>query len=517
MVTKLATISLRSLHLTPAVRVSLGLSSLLVAIVLVLDIIFEVIPDQTSLLRQVRERTSENLAIVIAVVLRSDDSKPLFKILHEAIARETQILSIAVRRENGVIVAQAGDHSHHWAAAPNERSSLDHIRVPLLIGNERWGDVEISFRSATPHTLIEWLRQPSVFLILTLGLSGFVLFALYLRRVLEHLDPSTVIPDRVRQAFDSFSEGVMVVDPAGRIMLANAAFRSWVHSDSGNLHGRRAHEIPWLKDALPGDQKKHPWMIAMGQRRPEKGEYLEFKKEGGEEVRTIVNCAPILDGRGNVRGCIVTFDNVTELERINRELMAAMTELQNSRAQIAKQNEDLRRLATRDSLTGCLNRRAFHEQLEKVFVEARDSGRSLSCIMTDIDYFKSFNDRYGHAVGDTVLQTVARFLFGGLRENDLLCRYGGEEFCIILPDVTAEGAQIIAERLRSSIETRTAMGIRSMQTVNVTSSFGIASLTSDVSNPSELIERADKALYAAKESGRNCVKFWHSQLQTASI
>lgn len=513
---RLPTLSLRSFHLSPAVRVSLGLSSLLVAIVLILDLVFGVMPDQTSLLRQVRERTSENLAVQIAAISRGDDTRPLYKTLREAITRDTQILSIAVRKQNDDIVAEAGDHSQHWVTGSDKRSTLDNVRVPLFVGNEHWGDVEISFRSATPHTLKDWLRQPTVFLILTLGFTGFVLFTLYLRRVLEHLDPSTVIPDRVRQAFDSFSEGVMVVDPAGRIMLANAAFRNWVQSDGGNLHGQRAHEIPWLRAALSGELKSHPWMIAMTQGRAHKGDYLEFKKHSGEELKTIVNCAPIQDGRGNVRGCIVTFDNVTELERINRELTAAMRELEDSRTQIEKQNEDLRKLATRDSLTGCLNRRAFHEQLEDLVVKARDAGRGLACIMTDIDHFKSFNDRFGHAVGDSVLQTVARFLFGGLRENDLLCRYGGEEFCIILPDVPLEVAQTIAERLRSSIETRTAMGIRSAQTPKVTSSFGIAGLTPEIRNPSELIDRADKALYAAKKAGRNCVKTWQAQMHSAT-
>jgi diguanylate cyclase (GGDEF)-like protein/PAS domain S-box-containing protein len=340
-------------------------------------------------------------------------------------------------------------------------------------------------------------------------------FSIYLRRVLEHLDPSKVIPDRVRQAFDSFTEGVMVVDPAGRIMLANSTFRGWTQDGGGNLHGRRVQEVPRLKAALSGDPKNHPWMVAMAQARPHTGEYLEFPKEGGENVKAVMNCSPIQDGRGRVRGCIVTFDNVTELERINRQLTSAMNELQESRAEIEKQNATLQRLATRDSLTGCLNRRAFYDQLETIFVEARNSGKSLTCIMTDVDHFKTFNDRYGHAAGDMILQTVVRFLFGGLREVDLLCRYGGEEFCIILPGVALEAAQVVAERLRSTIETRTAMGLRTVTTTNVTASFGVAALMPEVRSATELIARADKALYAAKHGGRNRVEPWAPGLETA--
>ena len=128
--------------------------------------------------------------------------------------------------------------------------------------------------------------------------------------------------------------------------------------------------------------------------------------------------------------------------------------------------------------------------------------------MTDVDHFKSFNDRFGHAIGDAVLQAVSRCLFSGLRDNDLLCRYGGEEFCIVLQDVTREGAQQIADRLRTGVEAKTAKGLRGVDTGKVTCSFGLAELTSDIKNPSEIIDRADQALYVAKESGRNCVKIW---------
>jgi len=249
-------------------------------------------------------------------------------------------------------------------------------------------------------------------------------------------------------------------------------------------------------------------MVAMAEGQQENGEQLELIGQGGAMIKTVPSCAPILDGRGGVRGCIVSFNDLTELDKKNKELTAAMRELQDSRVQIETQNEELRKLATRDPLTGCLNRRAFHELADKLFEESNASGKPLWCIMTDVDHFKSFNDRFGHAIGDAVLQAVSRCLFSGLRDNDLLCRYGGEEFCIVLQDVTREGAQQIADRLRTGVEAKTAKGLRGVDTGKVTCSFGLAELTSDIKNPSEIMDRADQALYVAKESGRNCVKIW---------
>jgi len=135
--------------------------------------------------------------------------------------------------------------------------------------------------------------------------------------------------------------------------------------------------------------------------------------------------------------------------------------------------------------------------------------------VTDIDYFKAFNDRHGHGVGDQVLQSVSRRLASALREVDLLCRYGGEEFCIILPDVSSEQACAIAERLRADIQRKAGASVRSKSGLEVTSSFGVATLGPDTGDPAQMIDLADQALYAAKKAGRNCVKAWQPKSAAA--
>jgi diguanylate cyclase (GGDEF)-like protein len=126
----------------------------------------------------------------------------------------------------------------------------------------------------------------------------------------------------------------------------------------------------------------------------------------------------------------------------------------------------------------------------------------------DIDHFKQFNDVHGHAVGDQVIQVVARQLTAGLRPGDFLGRYGGEEFCIVLPGATPQEALAVAERMRADIEANARDAIRGVEVMPIAASFGVASLSTGVRSVEALIEQADQALYHSKQSGRNRVSLW---------
>lgn len=504
---------LRKVSLGPSARISLGLTSLVVSLLLAADLLFGLIPDQTDRIRESRARLTENLAVQTAAVMETGNPLALDRLFKEVLVREPGSLSAAVRRGDGRIMVQAGDHNTSWMPISDKSSKLDNIQVPLVMNGQEWGAVEVSFSPAAPDTVWKWIRQPAVAIVLILGVGSFIGFTLYLRRVLSHLDPSAVIPDRVRSAFDVFSGGVMIVDPSSRLMLANAALRNWMGTPlDSSLQGQAVAAIPWFKSALPLDSAEHPWVRAMVSGRALDGEYFVFSMANGDALRTMVNSAPILDAARKVRGALVTFENVTHLHDLNTQLVKSLADLEASKLEVVKANEELQKLATRDPLTGALNRRALFERLEPLFADARNARRPLSCIMTDIDHFKSFNDRHGHAIGDQVLQAVTRSLSSALREVDLLCRYGGEEFCIFLPDVDLAHACAIAERLRADVQSRAGASIRSTSGLEVTSSFGVASLETDSPDPAEVIDRADKALYVAKKSGRNCVKSYQSDV-----
>lgn len=169
-----------------------------------------------------------------------------------------------------------------------------------------------------------------------------------------------------------------------------------------------------------------------------------------------------------------------------------------------RQEREHARLAMTDGLTGVYNRRTLFELGEKELLRARRTGASLSIVLLDVDHFKRVNDKYGNLGGDAVLLRFVEVVRGCLRQSDVLTRYGGEQFCILLPGVGRAGARVVGERIRATIEASTffvgAVPLR------VTSSVGVAELSGDAAATlSSLVARADQALYIAKRDGRNRV------------
>jgi diguanylate cyclase (GGDEF)-like protein len=205
-----------------------------------------------------------------------------------------------------------------------------------------------------------------------------------------------------------------------------------------------------------------------------------------------------------------------QLTQSNAVLVRTVADLEAIQAKVLLQNDELGRLASRDPLTGCLNRRSFYEQFETAMAESRKHGIQLSCLMVDIDKFKRINDQFGHGVGDQAIQAVANCLSTGLRLMDIIGRYGGEEFCLLFPRTTLAEAADLAERLRVRVETEAGVRMRMASRVVITMSCGISSTAGGARTPLELIDQADKALYAAKEDGRNCVMAFDSIIAGAN-
>jgi len=164
--------------------------------------------------------------------------------------------------------------------------------------------------------------------------------------------------------------------------------------------------------------------------------------------------------------------------------------------------------AITDGLTGAFNRRFFDNRYKAEFDRAQRQAKSISLIMLDVDFFKAYNDNYGHPAGDNVLTAIATSLKGQLnRSGDVVVRYGGEEFVVILPDCGEEGSKLVAEKLRLAISELNIPHEKSRVANHVTVSIGVASYMSGTTcNAKELLEAADTALYAAKNAGRNCVQ-----------
>ncbi len=169
----------------------------------------------------------------------------------------------------------------------------------------------------------------------------------------------------------------------------------------------------------------------------------------------------------------------------------------------AQMHEKVRWLAITDGLTEVYNHRFFQEELSKEVKRAERYGHSLSVIMMDIDYFKNYNDRFGHKKGDEVLKMMANLLTKYTRKSDLVARYGGDEFVVILPETTKEKALELADRMRIRIEKSNLAWIESANHMKLTISLGIAAYPTDATTAALLVDKVDGVLYKAKESGRN--------------
>ncbi len=191
-------------------------------------------------------------------------------------------------------------------------------------------------------------------------------------------------------------------------------------------------------------------------------------------------------------------ERTEKLHRANEELQATMGQLQSA-------NQKLEQLARTDALTGLPNRRHLKETLAFYFELARRGGRSLAFAMIDVDNFKNYNDSHGHPAGDLVLQELAQILRQRVRQTDIPCRYGGEEFAILFLDTELKQAATVAEALRKRVAYNEFAHGNEQPLGCLSISIGIAELQPDMQDPTDLVERADKALYRAKEEGRNRV------------
>jgi diguanylate cyclase (GGDEF)-like protein len=189
-----------------------------------------------------------------------------------------------------------------------------------------------------------------------------------------------------------------------------------------------------------------------------------------------------------------------------RELAEANTELAEANTKLAESNRKLERLTRIDDLTGLYNRRYLMESLNHTLRTACRYKLPICLLMLDLDHFKRINDTYGHLIGDRVLVTVGRLLKENLRNgSDMAGRFGGEEFCVVLPHTGLDGAMAAAEKLRLTIA-KAAILNNEGKTFTVTCSIGLVEgLPSKISG-TELLRRADKALYHAKECGRNQIR-----------
>jgi len=312
--------------------------------------------------------------------------------------------------------------------------------------------------------------------------------------------PEGIGDEIVREILDSIRSGLILVDSEGRVLLWN----DWVarHSGipAGSACGRSLESLfpeglgasfrTALKNVL---QYRLPIILSHALHRSPLPLYpLPLTQRRQERMQQSVVITPVT-ARGEKHLCLIQVADAT---------------LSVKREQVLKSHsERLGKEAITDALTGAYNRRFFDERFSAEFGRALRQNVPLSLIMLDVDFFKPYNDQYGHPAGDKVLAAVVKALKSQLhRPTDVVARYGGEEFAVILPDSGAEGGLAVAEKLRLAVSALKIPHGKSVVADHITISLGIAAYRPDtMCNTACFLETADAALYAAKHSGRNCV------------
>ncbi len=479
-------------------KISGSLACLLITILLAAQF-FGLIPDGKP------ERIRSQISLCEAVAIQTS-----LAIQHDNHELMEQALAAIVERNRDLVYARVFNDGKELTCFPETpiadhvRSQLEVVQVPIVANGAPWGSVELGLTSVGDESAWSaFVMGPFLKMLLFCTALGALFFFVYLRRVLQHLDPSEVVPDRVRTTLDTLAEGLIVVDKEKRIVLANNAFAQMVHAEAESLLGKRVADFEWLYEDEVLPEEELPWTVAMGQEKIVAGQMLQLIDKEHQKRTLRVNASPILGGEGECEGSLVSLDDVTILEERNAALTSMLEKLRGSRDQIRRQNVELQILATQDPLTGALNRRSFFEKFEQAWEEAKHNGFLLGCVMVDADHFKSINDTFGHAAGDFVLKEIVNIVERIKSDCDIMCRYGGEEFCILSPGADITRVTAVGERVRSAI------GAHDFGEVgHITVSLGVSSMCFGATTPHEMLNQADAALYVSKRNGRNRLTSW---------
>jgi diguanylate cyclase (GGDEF)-like protein/PAS domain S-box-containing protein len=473
-------------------------------------------PDKREAYLDARIKIAETVAVQVSRLAENEQKLIISDVLTSLYDRNDDITALSLKLVSGRILAESGNTQGLWDSSLGETSTPTRVLIPIFSGKYEWGKLVIHFTPLAKKRFLGFMVSPIILLILFTGVICFALYYFFLKRALSYLDPASVIPERVKTAMDIFSEGVMILDKNERIVMINSSFAEITETFQSKLLGNKPSTMQWKFTNEKFKDHEYPWTNAISKSDTQKAIGLSLKTASGINRNFMVNSAPILDPDGNNQGVLTTFDDITKLERRNLQLSTMVEELKTTQEEVQNKNQELEVLASQDSLTGCLNRRSFFEIMEESIKTTNSTDTALSCIMLDIDFFKAVNDNYGHGVGDNVIRRVSEVLIIFLREGDYVCRYGGEEFCLLLENTNSEQAVLFAERIRRNIEKINFSDDPATTNLKVTVSLGISDSTFGGNTPSEIINQADYALYGAKESGRNKVVLWSSMLKSDS-
>jgi diguanylate cyclase (GGDEF)-like protein/PAS domain S-box-containing protein len=301
--------------------------------------------------------------------------------------------------------------------------------------------------------------------------------------------------ERAQVTLNSIGDAVISTDFRGRVSFLNIVAERMTGRTQAEAAGLKIDEVFLLIDSNTREQIRCPTMTAIIENlRVDLDAACSLIQKNGGEIAIEGSAAPIHDKAGGVSGAVMVARDVT----IAREL-----------------SNRLARLALHDNLTDLPNRALFNDRLDQALARADRAGNSVAVLFVDLDRFKPVNDSLGHAVGDQLLQAVAHRLHGCVRSSDTVCRYGGDEFLILLANVAHEQDAILcADKVKAAFDSPYEI---TGQTLRLTASIGIATFPKDAHDAATLLKCADSAMYEAKCNGRNSYRWFDPSTQSDDL
>lgn len=330
-------------RISPIVLISLCLVCVTIGAMLTGQAIIGVTPDQRKEVFEARKTLCENLAVQYSLLAASGQTATIETAMHALVERNADILSAALQSADGQPLAAAGDHLRYWVQPTGQRSTPTHIQVPIYKHTTHWGTLQLSFRASDGASGKKFYEEVWVQYVLLVAVLGFLGYFTFMKRTLRHLDPSEMIPPRVKSTLDSLTDGVAMVDRSGSIVLANETFCRLTERSLSSLLGKSLSHLPWVDDrgASLAAGYRFPWQSAADHELGQQGVRFGYRAND-QTLRTLsVTTTPIQDQDGRSRGVLASFHDVTAVDRANSQLREAITQLEESRTQVLSQNEQL--------------------------------------------------------------------------------------------------------------------------------------------------------------------------------
>lgn len=307
-----------------ATRISLGLVCSMLGILLGANFL-GLIPDFERLKVEHRTQSLVSLALSAAPLIEADEVEKLQAVIEAVQLRnDREVVSIGIRAAEGRLLAEAGNHRSAWPSNLNETSTERFMQIPLSAqGQDEWGRIEMAFVPLRADGWVGHLQSRMTLLMMCCAPVAFFSFRWFLTMVLRNLDPGHAIPRRVREALDILSEGLMIVGLNGRVLLANKSTEMTTGFGSNRMVGIKAADLPFRLRPGQALQDGLPWDVALQENTSISNVIMELPVEDRPPRIFRVNCSPLVGNDGKLRGVMVTFDDVTVLEKNKIELQAA--------------------------------------------------------------------------------------------------------------------------------------------------------------------------------------------------